>query len=159
MNFHNFQRKFLEQSIMNMEMSELMMSSPHKFPCILYVTFFFFFVKACPHIRANIILHSFSVNIYMANFTFSKLKYGIFVISVNKILMENCEGDDINSLICIFISTVQDIYVSLKITKIQNFHSFVIFLIRFTSNFHCYVWFVYSWVSPWVGTQKKAMSM
>ena len=43
-------------------------------------------------------------------------------------------GDEINSLICIFIDSSQS--VSLKITKIQTFISSLLF-IWFTSNFYC----------------------
>ena len=60
-----------------MQMSELIMSSPHNFPCILYIIFFLLpflllllllkHEKACPHIanyiRANIIQHLFRVDI------------------------------------------------------------------------------------------------
>ena len=51
--------------------------------------------------------------------------------------MENCEAMEIiNSLICIFISTVQQNNASLKITTlIQNIIS-SLFFIPFTSNFH-----------------------
>ena len=46
---------------------------------------------------------------YKSSFTLLLLKYGIFVISVSKIHGQ-IWGDDINSLICIFISTVQEMF-------------------------------------------------
>ena len=75
---------------MNMQMSELMMSSPHNFSCILYIFFggifmyfvYFFFgififllkhVKVCPHIKIYQSKHysAFIQSGYKANFTFS----------------------------------------------------------------------------------------
>ena len=109
-----------------------------------------FFAQACKSMSQYQSKHysAFIQSEYKANFTFSKLKYGIFVITVNKILMANCEGDDIiNSLICIFISTVQEKFCwnlrKLKMSYLRYFY------IRFTSNCHCYVWIFYSfyWIN------------
>ena len=49
LNFRNFHRNISWTVDMNMQMSELMMSSPHLFPYILYIYnfFFFFFAQTC----------------------------------------------------------------------------------------------------------------
>ena len=71
MKFCNFQQNVSWTVDMNMQINELMMSSPHFFPHILYKIlkmFFFFFCSdmymspISKYIRANIILHLFRVN-------------------------------------------------------------------------------------------------
>ena len=79
---------------MNIQMSELVMSSPHNLSCILYIFFFFLQiqVKAYPCIKIYQTIHYFSFILSGDNamFTVSWLKYEIFVISIMK-CVENCE--------------------------------------------------------------------
>ena len=73
---------------------------------------------------------------YKASFTFSELKYGIFVIYVNKINWK-LWGNDIDSFICIFISTINQCFM--EIAKLHNI------LWLFKILYHIYIYFSLFW--------------
>ena len=114
-----------------MQMCALMMSSPHNCPCILYITFWTFFllkhvnhVPISKYIRANIILHLFRVDVrqvLLSQHSWNKVwDFSAFLWTK---LMETWEAITIiNSLNCIIhIDCSRNI--SLKITEIHNFIS------------------------------------
>ena len=85
-------------------------------------------------IKLNIIMHLSSVDRQVSTFSYIAEIWD-FVISVNKIHGKLWGDDMINSLICIFIATVQEMLR----WKLRKFKVHIFFFIRFTSHFHCSV--------------------
>ena len=139
---------------MKMQMSELMISSPHNFPCILYITFWKFPLLFCSNMSRYLYQSKHYSAFIQSGYKASLLshKIGIFVISVNK-MHGRWWHHQLNHLhIHIDCST----NVSMKITEIQNFISSLfcirlhqIFSILF-EMFYCFYWLDLNldWISP-----------
>ena len=117
---------------MNMQISELMMSSPHNFPCILFTEmmkipdFSYEKVKTCLMSTLNKCRIMFAL-IYMQK---EEDNFQKFIYKIHGKL----RGDEIiNSLICIFISTVQVMF-HLKLRFF--FFFFSSFFSHFKSELH-----------------------
>ena len=108
-----FNETFLEQSIWICKWVDVVASK------ILFFFFLLKHVKVSPHIKICRSKHSaFIQSGYKASFTFSFRKYGIFVISVNKI---HGKVRQWHQLIHLHIHIDCSRNVSLKIMEIQNF--------------------------------------
>ena len=150
----NFHQSISWTVDMNMQIGELMISSPHNFPCILYIKVWnlsFFVAQTCKSMSSSQNMSE-QITLFCIHSEF------YFLIAEIRDFRHFCEqntylwGDDIIPLICIIHFDCSR-NVSMKITEILNSIS-SLFCIQFTSiftvlfkYFNSFHWFNLTWTA------------